>query len=237
MERLLEITNARNLPLIEDAAQAIGTRINGQFAGTIGQCGCFSAYPTKNLGGLGDGGFLLTRDEEFAQRMRFTRNHGQTGAYEHSFVGANFRLDAMQAALLRIKLRRLEAMTEKRRHNADRYRALIAEHGLDDLVRVPIDIEDRHTYHQFSLLTDLSRRDHIVKALRDRKIGCGVYYPIPLHLQPCFESLGHGHGEFPIAERLALENFALPIFPDLRDDEAEEVVRAVADAAHQEAPA
>jgi len=217
------------VPLIEDAAQAIGTRVDGVFAGTVGSCGCFSTFPTKNLGGAGDGGFLSTDDEELAQTIRRLRNHGQVDAYHHASVGGNFRLDAMQAALLRVKLRHLESWTERRRANAAMYRELF-ERKLGGAVEVPTDVPDRHTYHQFVIHMDARRRDDVLGSLRERNVGCNVYYPLPFHRQPCFEDLGHAEGDFPVAELKSHTNLALPIFPELRPDEIEEVVDAIADA-------
>lgn len=216
------------VPLIEDAAQAIGTRVGGVFAGTVGQCGCFSTFPTKNLGGAGDGGFLSTDDDELASTIRRLRNHGQVDAYRHASVGGNFRLDAMQAAILRVKLRHLESWTERRRINADTYRELFASKLGGSDIELPTDVIDRHTYHQFVIHMDAARRDGVLASLRERDIGCSVYYPLPFHLQPCFEPLGYGEGDFPVAEQKSRTNLALPIFPELRRDELEEVVDAIA---------
>lgn len=225
-----ELLAEAGIPLIEDAAQAIGTRVNGRFAGTVGLCGCFSTFPTKNLGGAGDGGFLSTDDDDLAQTIRQLRNHGQSDAYRHESIGGNFRLDALQAAVLRVKLRHLEGWTAKRRAHAARYRELFADRLPDRGVELPTDIADRHTYHQFVIHLDAERRDPVRTALRERNIGCNVYYPLPFHLQPCFSDLGHGAGAFPVAERKSHTNLALPIFPELRSEELEQVVEAIGDA-------
>lgn len=227
MEAILKITEPKGVPVIEDAAQAIGTKIGGHCAGTFGLAGCFSTFPSKNLGGIGDGGFLSTKDADFAEKIRRMRNHGQTGNYEHDFVGGNFRIDALQAAALRVKLRRLEGMTEARRSNAARYAELFAAKGLTDKVQVPED-QDRHCYHQYVTHLAVDDRDRVKASLQKQGIGCAVYYPAPLHMQPCFAHLGYGPGAFPIAEDAARRNLALPIYPDLRADELTSVVDAIA---------
>lgn len=226
MDAIMQLAESKGIPVVEDAAQAIGTKIKGRSAGTMGVAGCFSTFPSKNLGGIGDGGFLSCMDDAFATKIRQMRNHGQTGSYEHAFVGGNFRIDALQAAGLRVKLRRIEQMTEARRANADRYRELFAAKGLDE-VEVPAD-QDRHCYHQYLIHLPRAKRDALLGALREQQIGCAVYYPIPLHLQPCYADLKHSTGDFPIAEDAALRNLALPIYPELRADEQETVVKAIA---------
>ncbi|MHC5063046.1 MAG: DegT/DnrJ/EryC1/StrS family aminotransferase [Planctomycetota bacterium] len=226
MDAIMSLAAAKGLPVVEDAAQAIGTKIKGRSAGTMGIAGCFSTFPSKNLGGIGDGGFLSCMDDAFATKIRQMRNHGQTGSYEHAFVGGNFRIDALQAAGLRVKLRRIEKMTEARRANAARYRELFAAKGLAE-VEVPAD-QDRHCYHQYLIHLPREKRDAVRSALQEQQIGCAVYYPIPLHLQPCYAELGHATGEFPVAEDAALRNLALPIYPELRPDEQDQVVDAIA---------
>lgn len=233
IEQVAEVLDAAGIPMIEDAAQAIGTRVNGVSAGTIGRCGCFSTFPTKNLGGAGDGGFLSTNDDDLALTIRQLRNHGQTDAYRHQSIGGNFRLDALQAAVLRVKLRYLEGWTESRRAHADRYRELFAERLPDRGIELPTDVADRHTYHQFVLHLDAAARDGVRLALGEREIGCSVYYPLPFHLQPCFADLGYSAGDFPVAEKKSHTNLALPIFPELRDEELEEVVDAIQQALEQ----
>jgi dTDP-4-amino-4,6-dideoxygalactose transaminase len=229
MTALQRLCSARNVPMIEDAAQAIGTRCWGPMAGTIGLAGAFSTFPSKNLGGPGDGGFLCTNDSDFAHRVRQLRNHGQSDAYRHERVGGNFRMDALQAAILRVQLRRLEQLTTKRRENANRYRIVFANAGLGEDVQLPQDVGDRHTYHQFVVhFEDEPRRDAVRAALVQKQIGCSVYYPLPFHKQPCWQNLGYQDGDFPVAEAAANTNLALPIFPGLTGDEQRAVVDAIA---------
>jgi dTDP-4-amino-4,6-dideoxygalactose transaminase len=227
---LRELAAARDVPIVEDAAQAIGTRAGGAQAGALGKCGAFSTFPTKNLGGCGDGGFITTREPEFGKLLRQLRNHGQSDAYRHERVGGNFRMDALQAALLRVKLRHLTAWNEARRRNAARYRELFAAAGLLDRVRLPGDAGGAHTFHQYVLHLPAASRDLVRARLTEQGIGCAVYYPLPFHLQPCWRGLGHREGEFPVAEAAARSNLALPIYPELRPDEQERVVAAIAQA-------
>jgi len=217
----------RGIPLVEDAAQAIGTHTDGAAAGTFGRCGCFSTFPSKSLGGAGDGGFVSTDDDAFAERLRRTRNHGQSEAYKHTFVGDNFRLDALQAAVLRVKLRHLDGWIESRRGHAARYREQFGHALQNGEITIPTDISDRHSYHQFVSHVAADQRDDAIAALRTKDIGCNIYYPLPFHLQPCFADLGYRAGDFPVAERASASNIALPIFPELREDEQDEVVAAL----------
>lgn len=223
------ITAPRGIPIVEDACQAIGTRVGERMAGTVGRCGCFSTFPSKNLGGPGDGGFLCTDDAAFAIRVKQLRNHGQSDAYRHESVGGNFRLDELQCAVLRVKLRHVDALNARRRANAQRYHGLALEKGLLGRVRLPED-QPGHTYHQYVVHLRGGDRDAVRKKLTEKGIGCAVYYPIPLHEQPCFAALGHELGEFPVAEQAARTNLALPIFPELTEAEADEVMRALATA-------
>lgn len=235
LEAIGAITRRHGVALFEDAAQAIGTRYQGRPVGAFGLAAGWSTFPSKNLGGCGDGGFLSTDDDAFAERVRRLRNHGQSELYRHEVVGGNFRMDALQAALLRVKLRHLERYTERRRANAALYAKLFREAGLGD-VRLPEDVPDRHTYHQYVVHLPQGRRDAVREQLQAKGIGCAVYYPLAFHQQPCFQSLGYRPGDFPVAERAALDNLALPIFPALRPEEIAEVVGAVR-AALQPAPA
>lgn len=216
-----------SLPLIEDAAQAIGTKYRGRMAGGDGLCAGWSTFPTKNLGGLGDGGFLTTDDDQFAATCRLLRNHGQAEQYRHHVIGGNFRMDAIQATALRIRLRDIERVTATRRENAERYRRLFAEAGLLEWARLPVDM-DRHAYHQFVLRVPRAQRDGAIAHLRQQGIGCAVYYPIPFHRQPCFEHLGADARDFPVAEQAAAEALALPIFQGLTEAEQIDVVGALA---------
>jgi dTDP-4-amino-4,6-dideoxygalactose transaminase len=217
--------------ILEDAAQAIDAQFaDGTFAGTKGLAGCFSTYPTKNLGGLGDGGFLSFEDEDYGGRVRAMRNHGQTDQYRHELIGGNFRMDALQAALLRVKLRHLSTMTERRKANAARYRELFQDLDQAGSVRLPPDVAG-HCYHQFVVHLPEGTRDQVKNDLREQGIGTAIYYPLPFHLQPCFQHLGGREGDLPNAEAASRTSLALPIFPELRDDEivrvAEALVRAV----------
>jgi dTDP-4-amino-4,6-dideoxygalactose transaminase len=226
MPRIAKACASRGVPILEDAAQAIGTRIAGRQAGQWGTCAAWSTFPSKNLGGAGDGGFFSTSDAALAQRVRLLRNHGQSDAYRHETIGGNFRLDALQCAILRVKLRHLDGFTQRRRANALRYAELFARSTARETTRLPQDVPDRHTYHQYVVYVAPERRDALKAQLVQKQVGCAVYYPLPFHLQPCFASLGYRRGDFPVAERLAASNLALPIFPELTPDEQREVVAA-----------
>jgi dTDP-4-amino-4,6-dideoxygalactose transaminase len=226
MHEILEISGA--VPVIEDCAQAWGAAYEGYRVGSLGRMGAFSFFPSKNLGGFGDGGLVTTADEELAARLRELRMHGQSGPYLHPMVGGNFRLDALQAAVLRVKLPRVESWIEKRRENARRYGTLFDAAGLADTVVLPEELPGRrHTYNQFVIRAP--RRDELRSFLGERGVGTSVYYPLPLHLQPCFAFLDHREGDFPVAERACTEVLALPVFPELTAAEQSEVVDAIAD--------
>jgi dTDP-4-amino-4,6-dideoxygalactose transaminase len=219
-----------NLAIIEDAAQAIGARYESRHAGVLGTIGCFSFFPTKNLGGAGDGGMLSTDDADLAARLRRLRVHGDIGRYEHVEVGVNSRLDALQAAVLRVKLRHLDAWSQLRRDNAARYEQLFEEHGLSehfDLPRPAAHCE--HVYNQYVSRVHHGRRDELLAGLRERQVGCAVYYPQPIHRQVCFSHLGHLPGSFPEAERASAETIALPIYPELGAQRQQQVVQEIAD--------
>jgi dTDP-4-amino-4,6-dideoxygalactose transaminase len=218
---------AGTVPLVEDCCQAIGTEYRGVPVGGIGVMGCFSFFPTKNLGAFGDGGLITTNDEALADRLVDMRLHGMRPKYVHNFVGGNFRLDAMQAAILRVKLPRLPGWIAKRRAGAAHYRKLFAAAGLDGVVGLPQELPGRgHTYHQF--VVRVPERDHVREHLAKLGVGSEVYYPIPLHAQQCFADLGYKAGAFPESEKAAAEVLALPIFPELRADERERVVEGIA---------
>ena len=227
MDPILEIARGRSLAVIEDAAQAIGaTDAKGRKAGSVGTVGCFSFFPTKNLGGFGDGGMVTSDDATLADRIAMLRVHGMRPKYYHHEVGGNFRLDALQAAVLRVKLPHLDGWATGRRRNADRYRALFGEAGLDDgRVRLPADVPG-HIYNQFVIRVE--RRDALRDHLTAAGIGTEIYYPVPLHLQECFAGLGYGPGDFPHAEAAAREVLALPIFPELTEAQLEQVVQEIA---------
>lgn len=219
---------AAGVPIIEDCCQSIGCRYNGVSTGALGAVGCFSFFPTKNLGAFGDGGLLTTDDDALAQRLEDMRVHGMRPRYVHHFVGGNFRLDALQAAILRAKLPRLDGWIARRREGAAHYRSLFAEAGLEGIVVAPPELPNRgHVYHQF--VVRVPQRDALREFLSGRGIGTEVYYPIPLHEQKCFADLGYRHGDFPEAERAAAEVLALPIFPELERGERERVVAAMAE--------
>jgi len=240
MDPIMEIARRHNLVVIEDAAQAIGSEYKGRRAGSIGHFGCFSFFPSKNLGGFGDGGMITANDAALAHKARLLRNHGAEPKYYHKLVGGNFRLDALQAAVLRVKLKYLDGWTAGRQRNAARYRRLFVEAGLaaeDDgpstidhrpsSIVIPIEEPDRrHIYNQFVLRT--ARREAIIAVLKERKIGNEIYYPVPLHLQECFAACGYKPGDLPASEQAARETLALPIYPELTEEMQVAVVEAVA---------
>ena len=222
MDRILELARARNLLVIEDAAQAIGAEYKGRRAGSMGHLGCLSFFPSKNLGGFGDGGMVVTSDAALADRLKLLRNHGYRPKYYNRLVGGNFRLDAIQAAVLRVKLRYLDQWTAARQRNAATYRELLAVHpftaaGHARRVVPPYDAGyGRHIYNQFVIRLDA--RDALLAFLKERQIGSEVYYPVPMHLQECFVDLGYGIGDFPHSEAAAAETLAIPIHPELTDE-------------------
>jgi dTDP-4-amino-4,6-dideoxygalactose transaminase len=231
MPAVMEIAHRHDLGVIEDAAQAIGARCRWpdggeQVAGAMGTLGVLSFFPSKNLGGIGDGGMVLGRDAELMDKIRALRMHGEVKRYYHRWIGGNFRLDTLQAAALLVKLRHLDRWTEARRRNADLYRALFAEARLsDDPVRLPAETQPRHVYHQFVIR--VPRRGELMEHLRSHDIGCAIYYPLPLHRQECFADLGYRRGQFPWAESAADEVLALPIYPELSDEDQARVVQTI----------
>jgi len=225
MAPLTEAAGKRGVAVIEDAAQAIGCGYRGQAVGTIGDVGCFSFFPSKNLGAFGDAGFVTATDDAIARKLRLIRTHGMEPKYYHHLVGANFRIDAMQAAVLRVKLPHLSAWTAGRQRNAARYRALFADAGVQD-VSLPVEAPNRtHIYNQFVIR--VPRRDQLKAHLDARGIGTEIYYPVPFHLQECFQSLGYKHGAFPNAEAAAHDSLALPIYPELTEAQQSAVVTAI----------
>jgi dTDP-4-amino-4,6-dideoxygalactose transaminase len=230
MKALLAV--AGSIPVVEDAAQAIGAKdADGRRAGSMGTVGCFSFFPSKNLGGAGDGGFISTNDDALAHRMKVMRNHGMEPKYFHKLLGGNFRLDALQAAVLRVKLRHLDAWHEGRRKNAADYRKLFAAQKLPaGAVTLPLERPGcYHIYNQFILRVAAAKRDALVKHLQTNGIGCEIYYPVPCHLQECFASEGHKAGDFPQSERAAKETLAVPIYPELSDEQKACVVETIAE--------
>jgi dTDP-4-amino-4,6-dideoxygalactose transaminase len=211
MRPIMTIARAHKLTVIEDAAQAIGAELLGDRAGSIGDMGCFSFFPSKNLGGAGDGGMITTNDAGLAEKLRLIRSHGFKTKYHSEIIGGNFRLDEIQAAVLRVKLKHLDAWTEGRRRNAELYRRNLAGNAA---VETPYaHPESRHIYNQFVIRT--KGRDAVMANLRERNIGCEMYYPVPLHLQSCFKALRYPTGAFPVSENAAVESLALPIYPEL----------------------
>ena len=244
MEPIVEIAQRHGLYVIEDAAQAIGAEYSGQRAGSMGHLGCFSFFPSKNLGGFGDGGMVVCNDGDLAERVRLLRGHGAKPKYYHQVVGGNFRLDALQAAVLRVKLKYLEEWTAARQRNAATYRRLFGEgDGADEgrggsdgesdgagrggSVGLPVELPDRrHIYNQFVIRTAVGR-DELLSHLKANQIGCEVYYPVALHRQECFTGLGYGPGSLPESEAAAQQTLALPIYPELTETQQQTVVRAV----------
>ncbi len=226
MDDVLEIARKHHLAVIEDAAQAIGARWKEKGIGSLGTCGCFSFFPSKNLGGAGDGGMITTNDPQLAQRLRILRVHGARKKYRYELLGINSRLDALQAAILRVKLQYLDNWTEGRRRNAETYRELFAEYHLTEQMALPCAPETSfHVYNQFSIRAP--RRDELQGYLRDRGIPTEVYYPSPLHVEPAFAYLGHRIGDFPNAEAACREVLSLPIYPELTLDQQRAVVATI----------
>jgi dTDP-4-amino-4,6-dideoxygalactose transaminase len=227
MDRILQIGRDAGVPVIEDAAQAIGATIGDRQAGTMGMAGCFSFFPSKNLGAFGDAGLVVTRDAGLAQELTLLRNHGAEPKYHHSRIGGNFRLDAIQAAVLRVKLPHLPAWTSARQRNAETYRRLFDRAGLTDRVRLPVEPGGfTHIYNQFVIRAD--RRDDLRAHLTAEGIGTEIYYPVPFHRQACFANVPSSTLEFPVADRAAATTLALPIYGELTPDQLEQVVSSVA---------
>lgn len=227
LDSILSIANERGLIVIEDAAQAIGARYRDRYAGTIGTCGCFSFFPSKNLGGAGDGGLLTTEDVELADRLRLLRVHGSRQKYHHEILGMNSRLDALQAAILRVKLGYLPRWTRQRQLHADRYRRLFHQAGLNDRLKLPANSPSEfvHVYNQFSVRSH--ERDALREFLRCLGIPTEIYYPAPLHLQPAFAFLGYSRGQFPQAELASQEVLALPVYPELTESQQDVIVDGI----------
>ncbi len=223
-------TAARGIPIIEDACQAIGAEYQGARAGSLGATGCFSFYPTKNLGGFGDGGLITTNDAELAAKLRVLRDHGQQPRYYHHFVGLNSRLDALQAAVLNVKLPKLDEWAAARERHAQRYAAAFAELGIADAIVAPATAGDcRHVWNQYTVRIKNGRRDALQKYLSDGKIGSAIYYPVPLHLQKCFAALGYQSGSLRKTEQACREVLSLPIYPELTAAEQGTVIGAIAE--------
>lgn len=221
MDEIMAIAKKHNLKVVEDCAQAFGAKYKGIPVGGIGDAGCFSFYPSKNLGAYGDGGMMITNNPQIYEKVKLLRNHGTTGPYEHSFIGYNSRLDEIQAAILRIKLKHIDTYNMKRRNIASIYTSLI-----NSVVKCPVELKDRtHVYHQYTLRTP--KRAEVAKALQENNVSSVVYYPIPLHLQKAFNHLGHKVGDFPESEAAANTVMSLPIYPELEPEKAKMIAEVV----------
>lgn len=234
MAELLDFAHKHGIPIIEDAAQSLGatycTSSGPRKAGTMGEMGCFSFFPSKNLGGFGDGGMVITRDEALAEQLRILRVHGAKPKYHHALIGGNFRLDSLQAAVLLVKLPELDRWHTERRNNAARYQQLFQAAGLSETLTLPASLYEGqglfpHIYNQY--VVRAPQRDALQRHLQQRGIGSAIYYPIALHLQACFEGWGYQPGSMPESERAAREVLALPIYPGLSEAQQEEVVSAI----------
>jgi dTDP-4-amino-4,6-dideoxygalactose transaminase len=227
MDPILKIAEEYHLVVIEDAAQAIGAEYRGRRAGSMGDFGCFSFFPSKNLGAFGDGGMVTTDSDELYDKLRILRVHGSHPKYYHKLAGGNFRLDAFQAAVVSVKLKHLDTWTRARQENAGKYRKFFADSGIDAVIKLPVEKEDRHIYNQFVIcVTD--KRDELRLFLNEVGVGTEIYYPIPMHLQECFLGLNYKKGDFPVAEHAALHTLALPIYPELSEDQLAYVVEKIA---------
>jgi len=227
MEAIREMAKRRGVRVIEDACQAIGASRNGVQAGALGDLGCFSFFPSKNLGGFGDGGLVTTNDSRLSDTVAILRVHGSRVRYMHELVGMNSRLDALQAAILRVKLKYLDQWTEGRRRNAVQYERLFKDAKLLERLILPrTDAGNHHVYNQFTIRAQ--KRDELRAYLKDKGIGTEVYYPVPLHLQSCYQELGYRKGAFPVSERAAEEVLSLPIYAELPDDQLSYVVDTIA---------
>jgi dTDP-4-amino-4,6-dideoxygalactose transaminase len=238
LDPIVAVAARAGVPLIEDAAQAIGGTYKGRPVGALGDLGCFSFFPSKNLGAFGDAGLVTTNRDDLARRARLLRNHGMDPKYCHGLVGGNFRMDALQAAVLSVKAPHLARWTDGRRANAARYRSLFGQVGpgrLDAAIALPVEPGDRrHIFNQFVIRA--AGRDRLKAYLDERGIGNEIYYPVPFHLQPCFAGLGYRRGQFPHAERAADEVLAIPIYPELTKAQQEHVVEAIDGFLEQELP-
>jgi dTDP-4-amino-4,6-dideoxygalactose transaminase len=223
MDPILKFARAHDLVVIEDAAQAIGSEYHQRRAGSMGTFGCFSFFPSKNLGAFGDGGVVTTNSQEIYHQLQILRGHGSKPKYYHKIIGGNFRLDALQAAIVSVKLSHLDNWTQARQDNAMKYRKLFSQAGLDKTIHLPLEKENRHIYNQFVVMVP-NKRDALREFLAQVGIGTEVYYPVPLHLQECFRYLGYQPGDFKVAEKAALHSLAIPIYPELSNEQLEYVV-------------
>ena len=222
MDPICEIAKKHGVAVVEDAAQCIGAEYKGRRAGSIGEIGCFSFFPSKNLGAFGDGGMVTTNDPKLADRLKALRVHGSIKKYYHEMVGVNSRLDALQAAILQVKLRHLDTWSAGRQRNADAYRRLLTEAHVPVILPQPAPYQTRHVYNQFVIRGQ--RRDELQAYLKENGVGTEVYYPLSLHQQPCFANLGYKTGDFPVSEQLAADSLALPLYPEVGADNIQHVV-------------
>jgi len=226
MDPVLDLARGNNLVVIEDAAQAIGSEYKGRRAGSMGDYGCLSFFPTKNLGGFGDGGMVTMASGELFERVKTLRVHGSQSKYYHKIIGGNLRLDALQAAIVLAKLKYLDGWTKKRRTNAQTYNQLFRGKGLTDQLIIPPEVVPYHVYNQY-VVRIKNKRDELRKYLADNNVATEIYYPLPLHLQECFTSLGYKKGDFPESEKAADETIALPVFPELTPEQLNYVVEII----------
>ncbi len=227
MDPILSIAKKHQLKVVEDAAQAIGTEYtNGRRAGSMGDMGCFSFFPSKNLGGFGDGGMVTTNDAALYEKLTYLRNHGAHPKYYHKMIGGNFRLDALQAAVLNVKLNHLDNWTAGRQENAAYYNQQISARGLEQWIKTPVAMDGyRHIYNQYILRCE--KRDDLLQFLKSRQIGSEIYYPVTFNNQECFADLGYKNGDFPKAEQAAAETLAIPIYPELTRAQQDYVLEAM----------
>jgi len=230
MDPIMALANRFNIRVIEDCAQSIGATYNRQGSGSIGDVGCFSFYPTKNLGGMGDAGIITTNDADIADRLRLFANHGMKPRYYHQVIGVNSRLDALQAAVLNVKMKHLNQYGADRRQNAANYQQLMTRYGIGNMVSAPAIENEGHVWNQYTIRIPGGRRDEVRQQLADRNIGSEIYYPIPLHQQECFKDLGYEEGSLPHTEAAAAEVLSLPIFPELTFAEQQYVIESLAEA-------
>ncbi|MBS3757022.1 MAG: DegT/DnrJ/EryC1/StrS family aminotransferase [Desulfobacterales bacterium] len=226
MEPINALARENGWVVVEDAAQAIGAEYKGQRAGSMGDFGCFSFFPSKNLGGFGDGGVVTTDSDEYYEMLKILRVHGAHPKYYHKYIGGNFRLDALQAAIVSIKLTHLDSWTQKRQEHAARYRQLFEDAGLAEQIGCPAEIQDRHIYNQF-VISVTEGRDRLREFLTEAGVGSEIYYPVPLHLQQCFADLGYQPGQMPAAESAAAGTLAIPVFPEMSRSQQDYVVEQI----------
>jgi dTDP-4-amino-4,6-dideoxygalactose transaminase len=225
MDPLLALAQSHGIAVIEDAAQSIGAEYKGRRAGSLGDMGCLSFFPSKNLGAYGDGGMVTTNDERLARKLAALRVHGGIRKYYHEWVGINSRLDALQAAVLRVKFQYLDSWTEGRQRNADLYRKMLAELRVPVIAPQAAPFTSRHIYNQFTIRC--GQRDALQAYLKQNGIGTEIYYPLPLHLQACFSNLGYRAGDLPLSEQVAAEALSVPIYPELPAEDIEQVCRTI----------